>query len=284
MAETLPTRDTPLARLVQRAPIAVFLVGTFVWAWALWGYWVVAMPPGGLVVSAPFVLCAIIGGFAPSLAAILTSWLIGGRHQVAHLLGGILRFRAPPLHYAAALGIVPGTALLGTVLLPIFVGPLKPADPSVMALAVIWPLLAALGEEFGWRGFLFPKLIHRFGLVGSALIVGVIWGVWHLPADYIGLKGYGSLFVLAFLVNGPLVLTAHALIMAWLWRRTGANLLMMVLYHWSITASAMLFPTAGGQDAWGIGAAALSAGLFWVLAIGLWVNEARHLRPAASRT
>ncbi len=262
-----------LSRFAQRAPLVVFLTGTFVWAWALWGYWIPAMPPTGLVISPAFVLCAIIGGFAPSLAAIATSWLIGGRAAVGDLFSGITHWRAPAAHYALALGIVPGATVVTTALLPIFVGPLKPLDPSVMAMAAIWPIMAALGEEFGWRGFLFPRLLSRYGLVGAALIVGIVWGVWHLPADYIGLKGYGDLFWLAFFVNGPLVLTAHALIMAWLWKKSSGNLLLMVLYHFSITASAMLAPTAGGQDAYGLGAAALGAGVFWIVAIVLWLSQ-----------
>ena len=262
-----------LSRFAQRAPLVVFLTGTFVWAWALWGYWIPAMPPTGLVISPAFVLCAIIGGFAPSLAAIATSWLIGGRAAVGDLLRSIIHWRAPASHYALALGIVPAATVVTTALLPIFVGPLKPLDPSVMAMAAIWPIMAALGEEFGWRGFLFPRLLSRYGLVGAALIVGIVWGVWHLPADYVGLKGYGDLFWLAFVVNGPLVLTAHALIMAWLWKKSSGNLLLMVLYHFSITASAMLAPTAGGQDAYGLGAAALGAGVFWIVAIGLWLSE-----------
>ena len=69
------------------------------------------------------------------------------------------------------------------------------------------------------------------------------------------------------------MLTAHALIMAWLWRRTGANLLMMILYHWSITASAMLVPAIGGQGLPALLGAFVSATLFWIVAGGLWSYE-----------
>ncbi len=269
----------PVSRLAQRVPVLVFLFGTFLWAWALWGYWIPAMPASGLVITPAFLACAIIGGFAPSLAAIATSWLIGGREAVGHLLHGLTHWRAPPLHYALALGIVPGTTILLTALQPIVIGPIKALDPSIMAMAAVWPIMAALGEELGWRGFFFPRLTRQFGLMGAAIVVGLVWGLWHLPADYIGLKGYGSLFWLAFFVNGPLVLTAHALIMAWLWRRTGANLVMMVLYHWSITASAMLAPVAGGQDWIGLASAAFNAAAFWVVAALLWVRLAKTHKP-----
>lgn len=276
-ADTVETHEAELVHWARHAPVTVYLVGTFAWAWALWGYWVPAMPAGGLEVTPAFIACALIGGLAPSLAAFGTSWLIGGQDSVRHLLAG-LRLHAPPLHYIAALGGVPLVAMVGAITQSLVVGPILAPDPSILAMAAVWPILAALGEEFGWRGFLFPRLLHRFGLMGAAVIVGLIWGVWHLPADFVGLKGYGPLFIVAFLINGPYVLTAHALIMAWLWRRTGANLLMMILYHWSITVSAMLVPAVGGEGVRGLVGALVSATLFWVVAGGLWVFERNRTR------
>ena len=48
--------------LFIRRPIALFLALTFGWAWLLWGHWVFAMPPGGLVLSPAFLLMAVVGG------------------------------------------------------------------------------------------------------------------------------------------------------------------------------------------------------------------------------
>lgn len=49
-------------------------------------------------------------------------------------------------------------------------------------------LVFSLGEEIGWRGFLTPKLYEKFGFTKTAIVSGLIWGVWHLPlvlfADY----------------------------------------------------------------------------------------------------
>jgi membrane protease YdiL (CAAX protease family) len=45
----------------------------------------------------------------------------------------------------------------------------------------------ALGEEYGWRGFLQPALIERFGLTSGLTLTGLIWGLWHAP---IILQGY----------------------------------------------------------------------------------------------
>ncbi|MDE7028759.1 MAG: CPBP family intramembrane metalloprotease, partial [Lachnospiraceae bacterium] len=42
---------------------------------------------------------------------------------------------------------------------------------------------AFLGEEYGWRYYLQPLLQRRFGVRGGVLLLGVVWGIWHLPVD-----------------------------------------------------------------------------------------------------
>lgn len=47
--------------------------------------------------------------------------------------------------------------------------------------------LVALGEEVGWRGYLVNNLIHK-GFFKSSLIIGFIWGIWHMPLVLMGLN------------------------------------------------------------------------------------------------
>ena len=48
--------------------------------------------------------------------------------------------------------------------------------------------LTALGEEIGWRGFLYPQLKARFGRRKGWILGGIVWGAWHWPL--IRLIGY----------------------------------------------------------------------------------------------
>ena len=59
---------------------------------------------------------------------------------------------------------------------------------SCLTYAPLINMLAAVGEEAGWRGFLYPQLKAKFGKRRGWLIGGVIWGMWHWPV--IGLIGY----------------------------------------------------------------------------------------------
>lgn len=69
-----------------------------------------------------------------------------------------------------------------------------PFPPIYMALLLFFVSLFispwmntffALGEEIGWRGFLMPRLMS-LGKTKAYLILGVIWGLWHLPLIIIG--------------------------------------------------------------------------------------------------
>ena len=52
-----------------------------------------------------------------------------------------------------------------------------------MPLNFLLVYTAFFGEEYGWRGFLQPLLQKRFALRGGILVLGVAWGLWHLPIN-----------------------------------------------------------------------------------------------------
>lgn len=44
--------------------------------------------------------------------------------------------------------------------------------------------IAFFGEEYGWRYYLQPLLQEKFGLRGGVMVLGIVWGLWHLPVDF----------------------------------------------------------------------------------------------------
>jgi membrane protease YdiL (CAAX protease family) len=262
-------RLTPL-QPAQRRSIVAFLLLAFGGAWILWGYWVFAMPPGGLVITPVFIVCALAGGLAPSLAAIFVTARIEGGAALRQLLASVVRRTELRFVLLALFAIPLATAL--SVFIQLGVGlELRSPEPALLAMALVWPVMAALGEELGWRGFLLARLVPAWGLLPSALAIGLVWGLWHLPSDYIGLKAYGDLFWLVFLVNGPIVLTAHSIIVTWLWQKSGGSTLIALLYHWSVTASAIVAPVSAATDLRGVTSAAIGAGMIWLVALALMI-------------
>lgn len=64
----------------------------------------------------------------------------------------------------------------------------------ILALIVNLPLsyIFFFGEEYGWRFYLQPLLQKKFGMVKGTLMVGILWGLWHLPLNLFFYSAPGS--------------------------------------------------------------------------------------------
>jgi membrane protease YdiL (CAAX protease family) len=85
----------------------------------------------------------------------------------------------------------------------------------------------ALGEEFGWRAYLLQKLTDRFGSArNAAVLVGVVWGVWHLPLLFMGLgtdpniTDSRQIFIFALLY--PISTISTSILLSWATLRSGS--------------------------------------------------------------
>ena len=59
-----------------------------------------------------------------------------------------------------------------------------------MFMAPLLNLIPCFGEEWGWRGYLLPKIARRMGFLPAVLLTGLIWGLWHAPIIVAG-HNYG---------------------------------------------------------------------------------------------
>ncbi len=186
-----------------------------------WGLWLVSSLLGGdesVLGAAMFVL----GGFGPALAALAVLRATGG--SIRAWVRSILHWRVPARYWLYALGlpaVVMASANLALVVLGEEVEWSLLGDRVVPYAGTFVLTLFFLGaqEEPGWRGFALPRLQERFSPLTATLVLGLIWGVWHVPL-------YGPV---GFVV--PLVL---AFFYTWVFNRTGSTL-MAILLHASFT-------------------------------------------------
>ena len=61
---------------------------------------------------------------------------------------------------------------------------------NTLTLGVLTAAISAVGEEIGWRGLLIPQLARLGTFTQTAIISGIIWGIWHIPLIIGG--GYSS--------------------------------------------------------------------------------------------
>lgn len=92
----------------------------------------------------------------------------------------------------------------------------------VTLFAVCMNIILAVGEEFGWRGFLVPQMGEIMPFWRLALLSGLIWSAWHWPmiiwADYRSSSIPPWTSVLFFTVD----VTLGGVIYAWLRLRSGS--------------------------------------------------------------
>jgi membrane protease YdiL (CAAX protease family) len=238
-----------------------------------WGRFVLVVGPGGFPGSGsqydpllPSVALAMLAG--PSVAGILLTGVVDGRAGYREVLSRLLRWRVGFRWYAAALLPAPilAAAVLSALSLtsPIFTSENKAA----VLLAGIAAGLSTVLEEVGWTGFAVPRLLPRRGVLATGLIVGVLWGVWHLLQNlwicgtYSGAVPLALYLILGFFA-GVAQLTAYRVLMVWVYDRT-ESLFVATLMHASLTASAIFIFT---PIATGVAALAYA----WIFAVALWV-------------
>lgn len=70
-----------------------------------------------------------------------------------------------------------------SVFASIFTDPMTYVMMLSLVISFFLAFTAFFGEEYGWRYFFQPLLQKRFGMKGGVLILGVLWGLWHLPIN-----------------------------------------------------------------------------------------------------
>lgn len=174
------TRTTQI-KFVQRYPLLSFFT------LAILITWLIVLP--SLLFGLPFKIFQTVGAYGPLLAAVMVSAAMGG-DELKSLFNRMTNVRFGLGWYLIA--------IFGNVLLYLLVTGLSGA-PLMQSLADKWTLIFTLylpalftsflvnpiGEETGWTGFATPHLQKRFSPWLSAVILGVIWAVWHLPGFFV---------------------------------------------------------------------------------------------------
>ncbi len=105
-------------------------------------------------------------------------------------------------------------------------------------------LAGTLGEEFGWRGFAQPRLQKRYGAFKASILIGLVWGTFHL---WILPICPHCLSLTEVLVTQYLRLIATAVIYAWIYNSTKGSLFLVMVAHAAHNITVDLMPMVGGS-------------------------------------
>jgi uncharacterized protein len=228
---------------------------TFALAWAAWVPAAAlfgdphrpALPSftGGLVVL------QTLGAAAPTVAAYLVLRASGRRDLIGWIAGRYRIWRVHPGWYLTAGLLAPAITLLSLAVRALadphfHIAPGSPlgellGDLGVGGVALIFPLLvlgqlpsSPLLEEFGWRGLALPVLQGRWNALASSVVLGLVWGVWHLPL----MVAHGDPLVPYLLLIVP-----QTVLMTWVVNSARGSMLLAMLFHAGLnTALTTLYP------------------------------------------
>jgi membrane protease YdiL (CAAX protease family) len=260
--------------LIARHPVAVFFALTYVISWT-----------GALVVAVPYLLRnqavpKMAGLFmfpamllGPCLVGIALTWATGGRGGLKDLLFRMGRTRLSVRWYAT-LFIPPAVVMAVLFGLQTFVSPVF--APNTFFVGASFGFIAGFFEEIGWMGYAFPRMNPQHSVLGSGVLLGLLWGVWHLPVvDYLGTATPHGSYWLPYFMAFIAVMTAMRVLIGWTYSNT-KSVALAQLTHASSTGSLVVLSPAGVT-------AKQEALWYAVYAVALWIVVALVVLKA-SRT
>ncbi|KAB8185886.1 CPBP family intramembrane glutamic endopeptidase [Microbispora catharanthi] len=237
------TSETGIRGFIRRRPLISFFALANLMSWAAWlpyvlsnnglGVWDFDFP--SLLGTTQF--AGVLPGayLGPIFAAYIVTRVADGKEGVRRWVGRMTKWRIGWASYlATALGvpaviIVTGLALSGEDI----------HMPPVAALVAYVPGLllqmvtTGLAEEPGWRDFALPRMQRKFGPLGATVILGPLWGVWHLP---LFLSQWGGWPDVTWMRVGEFIAfaTVFSVVVTWVFNRTGQSLPLIMLLHVSV--------------------------------------------------
>jgi uncharacterized protein len=235
---------------IKKQPVLTYYALAFAISW---GAILILVGSGGFLsmtaTSPSFALVGFASILGPALAGVVLTGLVDGRAGWGNLASRLRRWRVGMRWYVVALLTAP---LVTTVILLAlsltsrsFLPAIITADDkaSLLLSGIAVGLVVPIFEELGWTGFATPRLRLRHGVLGTGLIMGLLWGAWHLPLFAGSAASSGgippALFMAAMLFAW---LPPYRVLMVWVHDRTRSLLLAMLMHVPIVVSQFVLNP------------------------------------------
>ncbi len=274
---------------IRRHPVLTYFILTLAISW---GSLLLIMGVGGFLgtkaVSAERMPLLILGMLlGPSIAGPLLTGLVHGRLGFRELLSRLRHWRVAAGWYAIAILTAPGLVAAALLLLSLFSPEFVPGivtsgDKATLLISgLVAGILVGIFEELGWTGFAIPQLRLRYGVLATGLIVGLVWGLWHMPLFLASARASQSvppLLKLAVLLFS--FLPAFRVLMVWVYDRTG-SLLVAMLMHVGQTATTLIFAISPADTPTVVSNLVYAAALWLFVVVALFARaKLRRLETA----
>lgn len=238
-----------------------FLLITFGLAWGILGLFIFLPEQmtavfGELTGRHPLFYLAV---YAPAIAAFVIIAIKAGVQGLKGFLSRLLLWRSSPSWYAFLFLGIPLIFILGSLIKGnLFADPFPFSSMPAILSAMFFAIIKGPVEEFGWRGMALPLLQRKFAPIWAGLILGVIWGTWHIPAFMLSGTQQSEWSFVPFFIG----CVALSVIVTPLFNRSKGSILVTVFFHFMLMNP--VFPDAQPYDTYII---------IVIAAIVVWFNR-----------
>ncbi len=236
---------TPVS-VPTHALIAFFLL-TYAITWGVVGIYIAAPEWAGsrfgeISGSHPFFFIAT---WAPAISALAIVLFYGGATGLRSFLSRLLMWRLPLGGGVAIVFGIPVVFMIGSLVKggPV-IAPVPPEGAAALVAVLFMMLFLGPNEEMGWRGVAQPLLQRHMAPLWAGIVIGAIWGIWHLPAFFLSGTVFAGWSFLPFLI-GNITL---AVLITPIFNASRGSLLWPVLFHWQLINP--IWPDAQPYDTW----------------------------------
>jgi uncharacterized protein len=228
-------------RQMKKYSLFIFFILTFALTWSMWvpAVWIKA--EGSASLLGPDSPVGQLARWAPGIAAIILTAIITRKKGVGELFRPLKAWRVNVGWYLFALLFQPVLFIVARWIDSLFgntyeiISPLSSVDAPiafVVPVVIITAIPGAFMEELGWRGFALPRLQNKNNALFASIILGLIWGIWHIPSMmyFGGANAWNITWAVLNFIPATLLFT-------WLFNNTKGSLLLVTLYHASVQYS-----------------------------------------------
>lgn len=168
-----------------------------------------------------------IATFGPTISSFITTYLMYGKDGVMGLIRSV-KYKFPLYIYLMMFAAVIVFMYSGLIINYA----VKGVNPVVLIMVpntLINAFTAPLGEEFGWRGFMTPRMLKLFSPVATSVIMGMVWAGWHFWYFLIPGQFSNPLPFWLFVVD----CISASLWFTWFYMKSGGSILSGMIYHFS---------------------------------------------------
>ena len=171
---------------------------------------------------------AILAITTPTISAVIISGFNDGWQGIKNLFAGFRIWKVNILWYLAGLLFIIAPLIFALIYL-LFGGQAPGPAPTytlpIFLLDLFISLITGpLNEEAGWRGYALPRLQSRLPALTSSLILGIIWGFWHLPLYLVYARMPFYIFIFLNIIL--------SIFITWGYNNTKGSLVIAVLFHY----------------------------------------------------